>query len=134
MKLCGLCFTEPCRCVPDHKARFAARCREHADKLIDPLRAGAHLLGYALLVHGSLARDIDLVAVPWVDGAVSAQELVDGLVELVKFHNGGFAHVQNNNMGDGTTPTEKPHGRLAWSIHLGGGPWIDLSVMPRRSA
>ena len=27
-------------------------------------------------------------------------------------------------------PGMKPHGRLCWSFHLGGGPYIDLSVMP----
>jgi hypothetical protein len=38
--------------------------------LIEPLRAVARSLGYALTVHGSLVRDIDLVAVPWTSDAV----------------------------------------------------------------
>ena len=28
-------------------------------------------------------------------------------------------------------PGLKPHGRLTWSFHVGGGPYLDLSVMPR---
>jgi len=28
-------------------------------------------------------------------------------------------------------PTKKPHGRLAWSFHMGAGPYVDLSVMPQ---
>ena len=27
-------------------------------------------------------------------------------------------------------PQAKPHGRLCWSIQLGGGAYIDLAVMP----
>jgi hypothetical protein len=28
-------------------------------------------------------------------------------------------------------PGGKPHQRLGWTFHLGGGPYIDLAVMPR---
>lgn len=88
--------------------------------------------GYALTVHGSLARDFDFVAVPWVADAKPAAELVEAIRESV----GGFIlndptakpgdYVRKN-------PEPKPHGRLAWSIHLGSGPYIDLSVMPRQA-
>ena len=77
----------------------------------------ARNVGYSLALHGSMARDLDLIAVPWTDDAVSAQDLAHVIAEgtgraLSDFH-------------------EKPHGRLAWVIQLGGGPYIDLSVMPR---
>lgn len=32
--------------------------------------------GYALGVHGSMHRDLDLIAVPWVDEAKSADDLI----------------------------------------------------------
>jgi hypothetical protein len=34
-----------------------------------------------------------------------------------------------------SVPTQKPHGRLAWSVHLGyrGNLYVDISVMPRAS-
>lgn len=80
--------------------------------------------GYALTLHGTLTRDYDFVAVPWIDGAVSPEELV----ETIRAACGGLIF---DNERDGPTPKPMPHGRLAWKIHLGGGPYLDLSVMPR---
>lgn len=94
--------------------------------------AGDH--GYALAIHGSMTRDCDLIAVPWIDDASDPMVLVEALVEVCNGallmggrpnSEGGFDPV------DGRDPIAKPHGRMGWTIHLGGGPWIDLSVMPR---
>ena len=95
-------------------------------KVIAPLRAKARELGYALGVHGSIKRDIDIIACPWTAEAVEAQELVDALrlacVDIIGFAQYGC---------DGPFPrTDKPHGRLCWTIHF-NGTYIDLSVMPR---
>lgn len=78
----------------------------------------ARSLGYAIAIHGSMARDLDLIAVPWVEEAADAEALVEAIRAAV----GGV--VTNRN------PEKKPHGRIAWTIILGGGPFIDLSVMP----
>ena len=75
--------------------------------------------GYALTVHGSLARDFDFVAIPWTEEACPAEELA----EAIRARCGGIVV-------DLTNPCPKPHGRLAWKFHLGGGPYVDLSVMP----
>ena len=79
--------------------------------------------GYAIAVHGSLQRDLDLIAVPWSDVASDAEELVQAICHTT----GGFILEGQ----DDATP--KPHGRLAYNIHLGAGLYIDLSVMPRLS-
>lgn len=92
-------------------------------------RARARELGYALAVHGSERRDLDLIAAPWTDEAVSAGELAHEIAIAV----GGFIPTDETGSAD-RNPTSKPHGRLAWSIHLGGGPYIDLSVMPRAAS
>lgn len=86
------------------------------------LVARARSLGYALLIHGSLARDLDLVAVPWTEEAADADTLVNALV----------ASCQGR-LGMGTTVGGEPkaHGRVAWRIMLHGYAYIDLSVMPR---
>lgn len=95
--------------------------------LLDDIRAVARGLGYAVGLHGSLQRDFDLIACPWTADARPAEELVDAVARLVKgdWHPG--------------TVTEKPHGRRAWTIHIG---WhdalrtttlIDLSVMPLKA-
>ena len=87
--------------------------------------------GYALLMHGSFTRDLDLLAVPWTDRATDAEHLVrrivlalDDLRLLVKDPN-----VTSQ-------ATEKPHGRLAWTLvfkTFGDPRFVDLSVMPRNS-
>lgn len=93
----------------------------------------ARELGYTLAVHGSLARDFDFIACPWIEDAKPAEVLVQAICEAV----GGS--ICNGASFDGQTwvkapcPSLKPHGRRAWSIHLGCGPYIDLSVMPRNN-
>lgn len=86
-------------------------------------RAAATAKGYALTVHGSEARDLDLVAVPWTAKASAAKTLVDAICSAV----GG-------SMKPGARGAAKPHGRRAWKISLTGALYIDLSVMPLRKA
>lgn len=85
--------------------------------------ARAH--GYALTIHGTLNRDLDLVAIPWTDEAAPAEELIAAIrtrAQLFKFPDG-------HPILDGEA---KPHGRTAWTIPLMGDTFVDLSVMPRR--
>jgi hypothetical protein len=103
------------------------------------LKEKAVELGYALAVHGSMQRDFDLVAIPWTDEAAEPEILVEALRKIC----GGFIladgtpagrwdSVQKKFVGaEVRNPSIKPHGRMAWNIHLGGQPMIDLSVMPR---
>lgn len=101
--------------------------------LLPKLRAVARSQGYALGLHGSGERDLDLIAVPWVEHAFEAEKLVEALRSAV----GGFiVNEPDAQVGDYTkrSPEPKPHGRLAWSIYLyapHGRLYIDLSVMPR---
>lgn len=76
--------------------------------------------GYALALHGTMMRDLDLIAVPWTSTAVCAEELV-----------ARFMAASSSWRRPNLKPVEKPHGRRCWSMHLGGGPYIDLSIMPR---
>jgi hypothetical protein len=57
----------------------AELCLEYYDVLIAGLRHVAYRCGYALAVHGSLKRDIDLVGCPWRDSAVDAAYLIEEL-------------------------------------------------------
>lgn len=77
--------------------------------------------GYALALHGSLGRDFDVVAVPWVDDAADADTLVDAIVEVLD------AWIITSKR-----VVMKPHGRRGYSIHLKHArTYVDLSVMPR---
>lgn len=81
--------------------------------------------GYAIGLHGSLTRDMDLIAVPWVEKNKPESVLVKRITKAV---NG--LYVPSN--------TKKPHGRNAHTIILKGyggehNLFIDLSVMPEQS-
>lgn len=88
--------------------------------------------GYALAVHGSMARDFDLIAVPWIADAGDPFQMVEEMKEAV---HGVYTHHEFDHLLSNGSMTSKLHGRMAWSIHLTDkgafGPYIDLSVMPR---
>ena len=95
------------------------------------LRRVARLHGYALTLHGSRARDLDLVAIAWTDNASSPDRLATALLLALN----GCRHN-----GEGGLPTQKAHGRLAYTIlvpahePIGGCLYVDLSVMPPHAA
>lgn len=74
--------------------------------------------GYALAIHGTLARDFDLVCIPWSDREPDTPPLViDDICSQ-------FAIRQIGGL------TEKPHGRLAYTLSIGHGECaIDLSFV-----
>ena len=90
----------------------------------------ARALGYALALHGSLVRDLDLIAVPWTENAAPAEDLVAAMITA----SGGFTlNDETADPNDFTrrNPQPKPHGRRSWKIYLDGSGYIDLSVLPR---
>ena len=76
--------------------------------------------GYALAVHGSLARDCDLICVPWVDDAKAPVEVVQAILAKYAVELTGG-------------PDRKPQGRIAYTLHMGphGDVYFDLQFMPR---
>ena len=88
--------------------------------------------GYALCAHGSFHRDMDLVAIPWIESASSPVELIRHIKKAVKavtHHEDGDRHFKDCN------PTKKPHGRMSYSLHFTNsgmyGGYLDISVMPK---
>jgi hypothetical protein len=82
------------------------------------------LYGYALTVHGSMMRDLDLVAIPWTAEAVDEKTLIDELIH------------RHDLMEGNPTQKDKPHGRRSYVFIGFGGEetgYIDFSVMPRVS-
>lgn len=111
-----------------HREKIARLSIGRFNSLIGAMRGAARRKGYALAVHGSLLRDIDIVAVPWVPRAAGPLALVRAIIEAIRGTNlTAFCDCPRKQ------PTVKPHDRLAWAIHMDGGTYIDLSVMPRRS-
>ncbi|MCY1644771.1 hypothetical protein [Methylorubrum sp. SL192] len=78
--------------------------------------------GYAIMMHGSFTRDLDLIAVPWTDAACEPEHLMRRIADAAD-----LKAVSDE-------PGHKPHGRLAWTLlfqSFGDPRFIDLSVMPR---
>lgn len=129
----GIFYGPGCRCICHHlkEGKTESFYREQKKirymELIPVIRDYVRRKGFAIGVHGSLGRDLDLIAVPWIDRAISPRELMTGIMKLV----GGFH--------SGHPETTKPCGRLSYSIMLPGkmmdGKWIhgyiDLSIMPK---
>lgn len=87
--------------------RFQRKGREH---------------GYNLVVHGSVKRDLDMVAIPWEEEASDR----DVLVEAIRGMCHGHISIDS--------PTYKPHGRVSYAIHLHHrDAYLDLSVVPKES-
>ena len=84
-----------------------------------PLLAGIfHDHGYALAVHGSLARDFDVIAVPWAE-KVSKPETV---LRAIKKKTAVEQYTRRSN---------RSHGRVAYFLNVGFGECgIDLSFFP----
>ena len=86
---------------------------------VNKIRRLARVAGYAIAIHGSQERDLDLVAIPWVGNAVNAKELMTYIAVGLGGKIIGEIEI-------------KPHGRLACNIQMDG--WfklIDLSVTPK---
>jgi hypothetical protein len=74
--------------------------------------------GYSIGLHGSMKRDCDLIAVPWVDDAKPAAALIEALCAALNARQLGSI-------------AQKPLGRIAVTLQVDG--WvkpIDLSVFP----
>lgn len=91
------------------------------------MRERARVLGYAIAQHGSLARDIDLVAVPWTENAHAPERLANSLRQVV-----GRMYPIELELTPDLAVHKKPHGRLCWAWWIRPWTYIDLSVFPPR--
>lgn len=85
---------------------------------VETLRSYVKHFGYALTEHGSRERDVDLVAVPWVDTAIGNYALLEGVCKTFDLEQ--------------IELTRKPHGRYAAILRHKSGRYkdLDLSIMP----
>jgi len=84
--------------------------------------------GYALALHGSMERDLDLIAVPWTDDAAEPKKLIAAFCRFI------VSQAMVDYKPGRLKATKKPHGRMAYVLPIGHhGHYLDLSVMPRRT-
>lgn len=95
-----------------------AEWEEPALPPIERIRELAREVGYAVGLHGTQERDLDVIAAPWTDKAVGNQALIEHIAK------GLGARV--------TSLERKPLGRYAATIQMAG--WykpIDISICPK---
>lgn len=76
--------------------------------------------GYALSIHGSMTKDFDLIAIPWIPEPSIPTVLIKAVCKKLD----GY-YFQNQN------PTVRPHGRKVWTILLNGYShlYLDFGIM-----
>lgn len=72
--------------------------------------------GYNIMIHGSMNRDLDLIAIPWEETIGDKEEMVDKIANII----GGFVLMQNKsiNNNNGDRFSLKPHGRIVYIINI----------------
>lgn len=94
----------------------------YAAAMYPGLAAIFHRHGYALACHGSLARDFDLIAVPWLESVSGAEAVLKDVTTEYALRLVG-------------EPERKHHGRMAYTLSCGFGECaIDLSFVPKLQA
>jgi hypothetical protein len=90
--------------------------------LLESFRKIALDKGYALAVHGTMASDMDLLAVAWVEDACTHEELANAIWEEM-------SHTiwEKKEL---FPPESKPNNRIAYTIPIIGDWYIDLSIIP----
>jgi len=100
----------------------SAKSKEELKKLylslLPIIKNVARKSGYAIGIHGSLERDLDLIAVPWKRKCISPRLLAN------KIQKACCDTYEAN-----PKAFMKPHGRTGYVLHIGTYAYIDLSVM-----
>lgn len=91
--------------------------------------------GYSLAIHGSCGKnrrsDLDLVAVPWIEDAKSAEDLINAISDYAGRIINRCYFDRLNPPTELLVPSERPHNRRSWKIQIGNGAALDISIMKR---
>ena len=89
--------------------------------MYEDIRQCAMDCGWAVSLHGSLASDMDIMAMPWVENAVSFKEMVDRVSKLFKDNDMSSQYV--------ITYNEKSHNRVGATIPIWSDFYLDISTI-----
>lgn len=94
--------------------------KHHYLELLPKIRTIARKHGYAVGIHGSMARDFDLMMFPWIDKCSSHLVLLDAIMKGINGQQGDCFGVW------------KSHGRKSYVILLDNyfktGMYLDISI------
>lgn len=77
--------------------------------------------GYALAMHGSFTRDLDLIAMPWTNSACEAEKLIQQIEYRTEWKR------------QKREPSQREHGRMVWTLtspKFECARFVDFSVVP----
>ena len=100
--------------------------KSYYNSIIPTIREIAKDHGYAIAVHGSMTRDLDVMVMPWIKKAKSPESLAIAIMKALMGHSYMRKHFRENR-----DDCKKPHGRLTYVIPTKQNSYIDMSVMPR---
>lgn len=93
--------------------------------LIPTIKRVARECGYCAAIHGSMTRDLDILLVPWVEGALLPETVIIRIQEALEIPK-WFRHTR---MQLKKQCTKKPHGRRAWAVCVGADVYLDFSAV-----
>lgn len=116
---------------PEFRAAVKAKCEE----LLPVIREAARGVGYAIGLHGSMERDLDLIACPWVSDAVPPEDMLRAITTALQKHLGDDGVYWR--LDDAGAPHRRLWGTIIFQgRHIiqtpsGAFPFLDVSIMPR---
>ena len=78
--------------------------------------------GWALGLHGSMASDLDIMAMPWVDNASPVDAMIRALESCLTEPDKELWFPTKRTIG-------KPNSRVVYTIHIFADFYIDLSII-----
>ncbi len=89
--------------------------------LWESFRRAALDCGWTLALHGSMASDIDIIAVAWIEEAKPIEELIKSLSNCIDGTLWKNSHFE--------LPFKRPHGRYTYTLSIFSDFYIDLSII-----
>lgn len=89
----------------------------------DDLRKAALEKGWALGLHGSLASDMDIMAMPWTEEAVNALEMILALKKC-------FDKPKRINL---IISEDKPNNRVVYTLSIWADFYLDINVIQSKT-
>lgn len=87
-------------------------------------RQAAMDCGWALGLHGSLNSDMDIMAMPWVEGATSAEYMIQHIIDTC-FDDSRMLKILK------PTKEQKPNGRVSYAVPIFSDFFLDISIIER---
>jgi len=102
--------------VKNGKAAFYA-------SILPDLKDAALKNGWALGLHGSLANDMDIMAMPWTENASTVETMIKSLSDC--FTENPFKDYHENAF------TDKPNGRVVYTMSIWDDWYLDINIIDR---